>query len=165
MKNVFLGLLMWGLSLAGTGCGLRNYQYTPEPPPTEQELAQQARVMAAHAQLMGQLQQSQASVDAAYSQASSNMRRVGEQNLADFKSQVRASEERRATEERENNARRAAALQSLQSSISASQVNSSPPQMPTGLGVPTGRSQLGLDGTTYYEMRDVNGTTYWTNKR
>jgi hypothetical protein len=38
-------------------------------------------------------------------------------------------------------------------------------QMPTGLGgVRTGRTQMGLDGTTYFEMKDVNGVIYWSNK-
>lgn len=40
-----------------------------------------------------------------------------------------------------------------------------PPQMPSGFGAPTGRTQLGPDGTTYYEMRDLNGSFYWTNKK
>ena len=42
----------------------------------------------------------------------------------------------------------------------------SSPQMPSGIGAyPTGATKTGMDGTTWYEMRDVNGSTFWTNKR
>ena len=134
--------------------------------PPAQTPVEQAQTQAALDRFREQLQRDQASVNAAYSQAADNMRRVNDQSLADFNSQVKSEQERRAAEEREKKARSAAALQSLQSPVYSSQTSTTPPQMPSGLGgIPTGRTNLGLDGTTYYEMRDVNGTTYWTNKR
>jgi hypothetical protein len=36
-------------------------------------------------------------------------------------------------------------------------------QMPSGLGLWTGRTSLGTNGVTYYEISDINGGTYWTN--
>lgn len=42
----------------------------------------------------------------------------------------------------------------------------SEPRLPimTGAAIPTGRMKLADDGTTYYEMRSVNGVLFWAKE-
>jgi hypothetical protein len=114
-----------------------------QPTPNEQ-----ASSHATYEQTIEQLQRSQAGLNAAYSQAADNMRRVNESYPTNLQ----------MSNGFPNN--QSVVKQNIQTSVTGQ--NS---QLPSGIGgFRTGRMEMGLDGTTYYEMRDVNGVIYWSNK-